>query len=133
MLEQYPDLFSSLPAPPQFSSQIMDCVYCGSVCTYMKHLLVSILQEKLPTCTLFGGFCCVLPTPTLRRSYNICILHRKHTFCTSFVPRVEYEVTQNTEHLSAAQKTLLLPELTEKKETQWIPHTKQPEFFKTIQ
>lgn len=71
------------------------------VCVFrVKNLLASILQEKLLTCTLFGGFCCVLPMPTLRRSYNICILQRKDTFCTSFAPHVEYEVTQNTEHPS---------------------------------
>lgn len=38
---------------------------------------------------------------------------------------------QNT-LVSATQKTLLLHELTEKKEDLWIPHTKQPEFFKII-
>lgn len=80
----------------------------------MKHLPASTLQEKLPTCTLFGGFCCVLPTPTLIRSYNICILHRKDIFCTSFVPCVECEVTQNAEHTS--QGSSETPEFTEKKD-----------------
>lgn len=65
MLEQYRDLFSW---PPSTSLVYLTdyglCVLWLRMCTYTEYLLTSTPQAKLLTCTLFGGFCPVLPTHT---------------------------------------------------------------------